>query len=494
MGASKGRLVVGVLAVAAIISGIIALILSLITNGTISLAPQIKYGMVFDAGSSHTNLYIYQWPADKENDTGIVSQTMVCSVDGPGISSYASNPPQAGQSLVNCLNQAMTVIPAEKQKETPVYLGATAGMRLLRMQNSTQTEQVLDEVNKTIRQYPVDFRGARIITGEEEGSYGWITINYLLLSFAQYSFGGQWVHPQFPYTYGALDFGGASTQITFAPSTSISDSSTQYQFQMYGYNYIVYTHSYLCYGRDQSLKRIQAEVIQENIPNNTMSHPCYPKGYQTVVTAGSVYNTPCLQKPNSVSLPTNLTISGTGNGDQCLATVRRIFNFSACASNKDCAFNGIYQPPITGRFFAFSAFYYTFSFLNLTSGQPLSVVNATIQNFCARTWSDLTKSYPNEPSDKLRDYCAVGNFILVMLVDGYKFNEDNWYSLTFQQKAANTDIGWTLGYMLNLTNMIPAERPPTVLGHQYSIWAAAIFFIVFTLALTIVLLLVHIFT
>lgn len=50
---------------------------------------------------------------------------------GPGISSYSSNPPAAGTSLVPCLNQALGDVPKEKQAGTPLYLGATAGMRLL---------------------------------------------------------------------------------------------------------------------------------------------------------------------------------------------------------------------------------------------------------------------------------------------------------------------------------------------------------------------------
>lgn len=41
-----------------------------------------QYGLVFDAGSTHTALYIYQWPGDKENGTGIVSQVEACAVSG----------------------------------------------------------------------------------------------------------------------------------------------------------------------------------------------------------------------------------------------------------------------------------------------------------------------------------------------------------------------------------------------------------------------------
>lgn len=50
-------------------------------------------------------------------------------------------------------------------------------------------------------------------------------------------------------------------------------------------------------------------------------------------------------------------------------------------------------------------------------------------------------------------------------------------------QAGSADVGWTLGYMLNLTNMVPAEAPARVKGHRPSLWAAAITFIILTLVL-----------
>lgn len=41
-----------------------------------------QYGIVLDAGSSHTALYIYRWPAEKVNDTGRAVQVHSCKVKG----------------------------------------------------------------------------------------------------------------------------------------------------------------------------------------------------------------------------------------------------------------------------------------------------------------------------------------------------------------------------------------------------------------------------
>lgn len=97
-----------------------------------SLSPGLKYGIVLDAGSSRTTVYVYQWPAEKENNTGVVSQTFKCNVNGLGISSYASEPEKAAKNIDNCMRKVISVIPYNQQNSTPVYLGATAGMRLLR--------------------------------------------------------------------------------------------------------------------------------------------------------------------------------------------------------------------------------------------------------------------------------------------------------------------------------------------------------------------------
>ncbi|XP_033923467.1 ectonucleoside triphosphate diphosphohydrolase 8 isoform X3 [Melopsittacus undulatus] len=376
-----------------------ALLLVLTPAKDAALPARNKYGLVFDAGSTHTALYIYRWRADKENGTGIVSQVETCTAAGPGISSYADDPAGAGASLKPCLDKAMEIIPAEQQQETPTYLGATAGMRLLREQNSTKAQQVFAEVAKTIGEYPVEFRGAQVLTGNEEGSFGWISVNFLLETLIKCSLTGTWIHPPAEDVVGALDLGGASTQITFLPGTPIEESSTGALLRLYGANYSIYTHSYLCYGEKQALKMLVASLHQ-----------------------------------------------------------------------------------------AFSGLYHSLHLLNLTGGQPLSLVNATIGQFCTSTWEKVQQEFPTVSRIQLRDACAASTYALTLLLQGFRFNHTTWLNIRFARQVTGVDVGWTLGYMLNLTNMIPSEIPQSVVGLQRSNWIAATVLLATMLILTFCLL------
>ncbi|NWI22081.1 ENTP2 diphosphohydrolase, partial [Crypturellus soui] len=178
-----------------------------------------------------------------------------------GISSYNTNPLGAGQSLVHCLNQALKDVPTEKHVSTPLYLGATAGMRLLNIINHQDSDAVLSAVTAKLKSYPFDFRGAKILSGEEEGVFGWVTANYLLENFIKRGWLGEWIQPK-KKTLGAMDLGGASTQITFETKDPIETPQNEVMLKLYGQLYKVYTHSFLCYGRDQVLRRLLSKLLQ----------------------------------------------------------------------------------------------------------------------------------------------------------------------------------------------------------------------------------------
>ncbi len=58
-----------------------------------------------------------------------------------------------------------------------------------------------------------------------------------------------------------MDLGGASTQIAFAVQEDLTGPDYLH-VKLYGYPYNVYTHSFLCYGKNEVEKRILDIVIQ----------------------------------------------------------------------------------------------------------------------------------------------------------------------------------------------------------------------------------------
>ncbi|XP_054030415.1 ectonucleoside triphosphate diphosphohydrolase 2 [Dryobates pubescens] len=437
--------------------------------------PGFKYGIVLDAGSSHTAMFVYKWPADKENDTGVVSEHSMCDVQGPGISSYSSNPRAAGTSLVHCLTQALRDVPEEKHTGTPLYLGATAGMRLLNIANPQASDAVLSAVAATLKSYPFDFRGAKILSGEEEGVFGWVTANYLLENFIKRGWLGEWIQPQ-KKTLGAMDFGGASTQITFETRDTIEDPRNEVMLKLYGQEYKVYTHSFLCYGRDQVLKRLLSKLFQAEGYRATISHPCWPTGYHKSLWLSSVYDSPCTEKERpSLALNTTVTVAGTGNSSLCALHLSKLFNFTTC-SFSHCSFDDTFQPEVSGKFIAFSAFFYTVDFIQTVMGKPVhmpSDLKDAAETICATSWSELLQKAP-KLEKRLPDYCAVSTFVYLLTTKGYNFNNHSFPNIAFQKKAGETSIGWALGYMLNLTNMIPAEKPSSHKSMLYNYWVLLI--------------------
>uniref|UniRef100_A0A665VUW6 Ectonucleoside triphosphate diphosphohydrolase 2b n=1 Tax=Echeneis naucrates TaxID=173247 RepID=A0A665VUW6_ECHNA len=446
-----------------------------------------EYGIVLDAGSSHTALYIYKWLADKQNGTGVVTQHRECHVKGGGISSYAGLHGAAGQSLEACLDQAVKDIPKEKHHVTPVYLGATAGMRLLQMSDPEQSAQILQDVGHKIQSYPFNYQGAAILSGQEEGAYGWVTVNYLLENFIKYGFVGHWFSPGRP-TVGALDFGGASTQITFATQEELEDTRDTMKLRLYGQEYSLYTHSFLCYGQDQVLKRLLAHIVKSQGYSGAVDHPCYPAGHSRTLQFSSVFNSPCTteSKPSSYNPQEYLTLHGSGHYEHCLGNVSKIFSFDSCPFSQ-CSFDEVFQPNVSGSYMAFSAFYYVHSFLQRVTGITVSTpsqLEEAVSTVCRMSFSQMLLLAPEQKA-RLQDYCASSVFVKVLMLRGYGFDEASFPHISFQKKAGDASVGWALGYMLSLSNLLPAETAGLRKALTLGAWGALIF--LFVLLLTAVL-------
>ncbi|XP_050965032.1 ectonucleoside triphosphate diphosphohydrolase 2 isoform X1 [Labeo rohita] len=476
-------------ATAALFLAVIGILLLVVPTEDVKEPPEFMYGIVLDAGSSHTAMFIYKWPADKQNGTGIVSQHSECEAEGGGISSYAGNTGGAARSLEKCMDKAMQEIPKSRHKLTPLYLGATAGMRLLNISKPEESDEVLKEVADKLKTYPFSFKGATILSGQEEGAYGWVTVNYLLENYIKYGFVGQWLSPGRD-TVGALDFGGASTQITFETKQTVENKDNLMKLRLYGRDYKIYTQSFLCYGRDQVLLRLLALLITTQGSDHSIVHPCYPAGYSASIKLSSVFDTPCNKRQTPYKPDDDLQIKGTGNYDQCLGNVSRLFSFDSCSYSR-CSFDGVFQPNVTGNFMAFSAFFYTHSFLQEATGiritSPEHLEDAA-RAVCNMSFQEISNKFQNQES-RLKDYCAVSAFVKVLLVSGYGFDYFSFPHVFFQKKAGGTSVGWSLGYMLSLSNLLPAENVLLRKSLRSSAWTALIVLFSFLLIISLYFLL-----
>ncbi|XP_041792846.1 ectonucleoside triphosphate diphosphohydrolase 2-like [Chelmon rostratus] len=471
-------------AVVLLIVATVGILLLVLPAKEIEMPPENMYGIVLDAGSSHTSMYIYKWPADKQNGTGIVTQHSECNIEGGGISSYAGVRGGAARSLEACLNQALKDIPKFRHHQTPISLGATAGMRLLNIVNATESRTVLKEVENKLRSYPFIVTEATILSGQQEGAYGWVTVNYLLENFVKYGFAGRWLNPGRD-TIGALDLGGASTQITFETSDKVEDENNVMELKLYGHTYRLYTQSFLCYGQDQFLRKLLAHLITTQGVKTQVNHPCYPQHFNISVKLGKdVFDSPCTKsyRPAQFNPRMSVSVVGTGDYQSCLDNVKKMFSFDNCSYSK-CSFDGVFQPSLRGRFMAFSAFFFTHSYITRLTDMPIrspSQLKEAIKVICSMTLSEMTAK--TKQSEKyMKNVCAVSNFIQVLLTEGYRFDEHSLPSISFEKTAGGASVGWALGYMLSQSNMIPAERLGLMKALPFGPWAGILFLFILLL-------------
>ncbi|XP_068180843.1 ectonucleoside triphosphate diphosphohydrolase 3 [Antennarius striatus] len=417
-----------------------------------------EYGIVIDAGSSRSTVYVYDWPGEKENETGVVTELMNCKVAGEGISTMKVDPQKDAdlwQGFKICMDKVIKIIPAKKHKATPLFLGATAGMRLLEELDKQRSNEIMASLTEYLSSMPFDFQNASIISGQEEGLYGWVTVNYLMGNFLERNLWNTYIRPEGAETSGSMDLGGASTQIAFAIQDDLIGPDYMH-VKLYGYPYNVYTHSFLCYGRNEAEKRILERVIQEARDPNYIINSCFPVGYNATITASSVYDTECTKKPKDYKPDQELFIVGDGDSDKCRDIVESIFDFKTCSSPQ-CSFNGVEQPPVTGGYMAYAGFFYVARALGINGTSELEQFNTSVTKFCTTHWKVLKDEKSWVADRHLKAYCFAAHYIFILMTKGYKFDKETWKNINFVKEVKTTSVGWSLGYMLTMSNMIPSE-------------------------------------
>ncbi|KAI8586395.1 nucleoside phosphatase GDA1/CD39, partial [Geranomyces variabilis] len=379
------------------------------------------YGIVIDAGSSGSRVQVYSWIdplqtraraeqrslpiIDKADEAGARWQMK----EEPGISSFAGRPGTVAGHLKPLLDFAESVVPKKLHESTPIYLLATAGMRLV---SDADREAIMAETCEFVRtRYAFATLGGcarhfRVISGELEGIYGWITVNYLKGGFdAAVSVNGTARH-----TYGFLDMGGASTQIAFEPTPDMAiahnEDLTGLKLRFLGgeeVSYRVFVSTFLGFGVNEARRRYLEGL------------PCLPRGL--VVTLPS----------SNTATGAAVQYNGTGVFRTCLASLLPLLNKSLPCPELPCLFNGVHAPISDAlRFLGVSEYWYTSSDVyGLGGAYDHAVFLSSTEKFCAQSWDEIQAlhakgAWPAVGSmlDRLHLQCFKSAWILTVLHDG----------------------------------------------------------------------------
>ncbi|KAI6008076.1 nucleoside phosphatase family-domain-containing protein [Pisolithus marmoratus] len=381
-----------------------------------------RFGVVIDAGSSGSRLQIYSWedPGVVLAEKGDIVRNTLPKVEkgvkegedwitkaepGPSesslcLSSFADNPEGVASYLEPLIQHAQSRIPPSLEPETPLFLLATAGMRLL---SPVQQARVLNAACQYLRSssnFRIDGESkdgpcglsVQIITGEEEGLFGWIAVNYLMDGFT----GGK----SEKTTYGFLDMGGASTQIAFEPADSDLRSDNEVlvdvRLRLLGGEEVkhrVFVTTWLGYGTNQARERYVTETIrhaEDPQPLDTgdpgyIPDPCLPK--DLILSEGH----------RSVDSSVPYQLIGTGSFTQCLQKTAPLLNKEAPCAEEPCLFNGVHVPPInfsSSHFIGVSEYWYSSEHV-FGLGGPYDFVQyeRAATAFCGTDWDGIVQQH-----------------------------------------------------------------------------------------------------
>lgn len=315
----------------------------------------------------------------------------------PGVSTFGDHPGDVGRDhLQELFDHALSIVPEDQVEDTPIFLMATAGVRLL---EPMKQKALLSEVCSYARKHtkfslPECDLHIQVIPGETEGLYGWIAANYLLGGFDSPK---QYDHGKGHHTYGFLDMGGASAQIAFAPNATeaerhANDLKLLRMRTIDGKKaeYKVFTTTWLGFGVNQARQRYVQALVDATFAPDTkeLLDPCLPVGLKTTID-GEPAN------PRN-SAGSDAVLMGTGRFDECLAQTFPLLDKDAPCADQPCLLHGQHVPAIdfsVNHFVGVSEYWHTthevFEMSHNDKAYDFTKYQKLVKDFCSKDWADI---------------------------------------------------------------------------------------------------------
>lgn len=479
----------------------------------------------------------------------------------------ALNATTVAEHLLDAFRYAAEIIPVQFHATTPVKYQATAGMRLL----SVQEQDVVYDALYTGLTVSSDFVFSAMqrldiatLPGDLEGFYGAVAANYLkgtidadlqMISLETVKANAaaktkakndlaqtqnvdehekEQDHHHHHGPIGALDMGGSSTQIVFLPgmqhqhqedatscvaaevdplhtvepesttadSTCHTATLAELPSRLNGQDF--FATSYLSYGVDQFRTRLWDTWVQEhaaaaalttrtaatqNCDSKRIDNPCTFKGYEiewegyTLVGTGDAHE--CVLQvqrliphPNesassaSASDSTSTNVDNSNDSDDQDRSDNDNEDDNSSNSNTHRLgkhVGGVQHPPVRGKFFAMSLYFFTldslrtlshpdqeaWAALNLSWPTPsIAELYNALDGLCSRSWQGDLEEIQHEAHaytrpEVLPHRCLESVYMVTLLRDGFGFAPES-RDITFTFLVDGSEVEWSLGMALVL--------------------------------------------
>jgi GDA1/CD39 (nucleoside phosphatase) family len=377
------------------------------------------------------------------------------------------NATAVAEHIIHVFEYAATIVPPEYHLSTSVKFAATAGMRLL---EEDEQDAVYDALyNELMEHEKFVFRGLSredifTLGGDLEGFYGAVAANFLegLIDTRLGAVGDGNATSHGPL--GALDMGGSSTQIVYLPRREDDTcENDQCDPSSQGPSHLVeedfFSTSYLAYGVDRFRERLWETWIQDRKRQEVEEgEGC---------CASRVIDNPCTFPGYEIEWK-GYQLSGTGDAKSCIEQVQRLIPHYDPDEELGGRVGGVKHPPVRGKFFAMSLFFFSLDSLrvlshpskeahdalNLSWPTPsIQELHDALDGLCSRNWHEDLAEIQHEAHvytrpEVLPHRCLESVYMVSLLRDGFGFAPES-RDITFCFLVDGSEVEWSLGYALS---------------------------------------------
>ncbi|KAJ4963288.1 hypothetical protein NE237_023227 [Protea cynaroides] len=438
-----------------------------------------KFYVVLDCGSTGTRVYVYKSSIDHKKDGSLPiilrslpegTKRKSIALSGrayrrmetePGFDKLVHNASGLKAVIKPLLQWAEKQIPKRSHKSTSLFLYATAGVR--RLQNS-DSQWLLDKAWSILRNssFLCQRDWVKVISGMEEAYYGWIALNYHM---------GMLGSEPSKVTFGALDLGGSSLQVTFETKEQVK-GETGLNINIGAVSHQLSAYSLSGYGLNDAFDKSVVYLLKKlsGISNADLvngkvelKHPCLQTGYtekyicSQCASLNQESGSPLMAGSGSPLMAGRnlgkggkpgiaVRLVGAPQWEECSALAKVAVNLSEWSDSnpgidcelQPCALSDSLPRP-HGKFYAMSGFFVVFRFFNLSSEATLDDVLEKGQEFCEKTWEVARNSVVAQPF--IEQYCFRAPYVVSLLREGLHITDS-------QVLIGSGSITWTLGVAL----------------------------------------------